>query len=412
MNIDEQASRCLKCKVAMCSKNCPVNTPVPQTITLFQEGDLKAAGKLLFENNPLSAVCSVVCPHEKACYGNCVLGRKGEPVAFFEIEQYVSRLYLETFVPEIPEKIGFKAGILGAGPAGIAAALILAQKGFDVTLIEAMDKIGGVLRYGIPEFRLSRDLLDMYADLLRRLDVKFRPNTLMGPNITIEDMFLDGYDAVLISTGVGRPNRLGLLGETLGHVSFAIDFLKTPDSYHLGRRTVVIGAGNVAMDAARTAIRKGCSQVTVIFNRDEASMTGNTHEVEMTKADGVEFLYQLETVKITPDGVVCVHVDVEQDEDGKKIFTEDFTRTEKIQADAVILAIGQGPNSDVLLGRHSLTKTDWGLVETDENGAANRPGVFAAGDIVTGPATVARAVAMAKRAADGIEAYCLNKTRS
>lgn len=412
MSIIEQASRCLKCKVAMCSKNCPVGTPVPIAVELFQKGDIKGAGKLLFENNPLSAVCSVVCPHENACYGNCVLGRKGEPVAFYEIEQYVSRLYLETFVPEKREKNGFKAGILGAGPAGIAAALILALKGFDVSLIEAMDKIGGVLRYGIPEFRLSRQLLDLYADLLRRLGVKFRPNTLMGPNITIEDMFLDGYDAVLISTGVGRPNRLGLLGETLGHVSFAIDYLKTPDSYCLGQSAVVVGAGNVAMDAARTAIRKGCAKVSVIFNKDAESMTGNKHEIEMAKIDGVNFIYQLETIKIEDDGAVCVPVEVQRDEDGKKVFTENFSSPQKIRAQSVILAIGQGPNADVLSGHGSLSKTDWGLIQTDENGATSRDGVFAAGDIVTGPATVARAVAMAKRAADGIEKYCFNNIKN
>ena len=409
MSIIEQASRCLQCKTAMCSKNCPVGTPIPQVVGLFKEGDIKAAGKMLYENNPLSAICSVICPHENNCCGNCVLGRKGEPVAFYQIEQYISGLYLETIEVYKAEKNGFRVGVLGAGPAGIAASILLAQKGFSVSLIEARDKIGGVLRYGIPEFRLSRALLDKYADLLRRLGVKFRPNTMMGPNITIEDMFIDGYDAVFVSTGVGRPNRLGLLGETLGHVSFAIDYLKTPDSYDLGRKVVVIGAGNVAMDAARTAIRKSHSKVQVIFNRDADSMTGNKHEIEMAKIDGVEFLYNLETIRIEEDGVICVPVEVEQREDGGKTFTENFSKSQKIEADSVILAIGQGPNSGVLAGHGSLSSTDWGLIQADENGNTSRAGVFAAGDIVTGPRTAVQAVAMAKRAAEAIEQYCLNK---
>ncbi len=409
MSIIEQASRCLQCKVSMCSKNCPVGTPIPQVVGLFRDGDIKAAGKMLFENNPLSAICSVICPHERNCCGNCVLGRKGEPVHFYEIEQYVSGLYLETLIPPKIEKNGFRVGVLGAGPAGITVSILLALKGFSVSLIEARDKIGGILRYGIPEFRLPRTLLNKYADLLHRLGVKFRPNTLMGPNITIEDMFIDGYDAVFVSTGVGRPNRLGLLGETLGHVSFAIDYLKTPDSYYLGEKVVVIGAGNVALDAARTAIRKSHCQVNVIFNRDKDSMTGNKHEIEMAKIDGVRFLYQLETVKIEEDGIVCVPVEIEEDADGQKTFTENFGKPQKIEADSVILAIGQGPNSDVLAGHGALSKTDWGLIQADESGYTSRKGVFAAGDIVTGPRTAVEAVAMAKRAAQSIEEFCCNK---
>ncbi len=409
MSIIDQASRCLQCKVAMCSKNCPVSTRIPEVVGLFKNGDIKAAGKMLFENNPLSAICSVICPHENNCCGNCVLGRKGEPVAFYEIEQYVSGLYLDNLIFEKQEKNGFRVGVLGAGPAGITVSILLALKGFNVSLIEARDKIGGVLRYGIPEFRLSRTLLDKYSELLHRLGVKFRPNTLMGPNITIEDMFIDGYDAVFVSTGVGRPNRLGLLGETLGHVSFAIDYLKTPDAYFLGEKVVVIGAGNVALDAARTAVRKSHCAVDIIFNRDKDSMTGNKHEIEMAKIDGVHFLYQLETIRIEDDGVICVSVEMEEDENGNKVFNEDFGKPQKIPADTVILAIGQGPNSGVLAGHGSLSQTDWGLVQADERGYTSRKGVFAAGDIVTGPRTVVEAVAMAKRAAAAIEEYCLSK---
>jgi glutamate synthase (NADPH/NADH) small chain len=405
--IKAEAERCLKCTVPMCSRGCPVATPIPQALTLFLDGRLREAGELLFNNNPLSAVCSFICPHEKHCAGHCVLGKKGQPVEFFRVEQYISRFYLDTYLPQQVEKNGRKIGVVGAGPAGITTSIVLALKGYQITLFEAMDCIGGALRYGIPEFRLPKTLLTSYKNILDSLGVKFRPNTRIGTNITAEDMFLDGYDAIFIATGTGRPNRLGLLGETLGHVHFAVDYLKSPDSYRLGKAVAIVGAGNVAIDAARTAIRKEHADVTILHFMGEDDMTANRAEVEMARIDGVKFLHNCQAIRITDSFVTCVKVDKTLAEDGSVSYEEDFRSSFQVQADAVIIAIGQGPGADVV-SAGSVKVSQQGLLQVDAFGRTSQPGVFAAGDIVTGPKTVVEAVACAKNVAGKIDDYCLN----
>ncbi|MBO5712511.1 MAG: FAD-dependent oxidoreductase, partial [Acholeplasmatales bacterium] len=249
-DIIQEAKRCLKCKKPLCKEGCPVATDIPNIINLFLDSQIDEAGKLLFENNPLTAICSLICPHENNCMGNCVLGRKGNPIKFHEIENYVSNFYLEKNKFEKLPTNGRLVGIIGAVPAGITLAILLAKKGYDITIFDSKDKIGGVLRYGIPEFRLPKSILDTLLRRMQELGIKFRPNTLIGPTITIEEMFTDGYDAIFIGTGVWNPNKLRIPGETLGNVHFAIDYLKNPDSYNeLGNHVTVIGAGNVAMDA-------------------------------------------------------------------------------------------------------------------------------------------------------------------
>lgn len=370
---------------------------------LFLDGEIEEAGRVLFENNPLTAVTSIICPHERNCAGHCVLGIKSTPVEFYRIEEYISRFYLETMtVPEI-EKNGIKVAVAGAGPAGLAMSLMLLAKGYDVTLFEAQDDIGGVLRYGIPPFRLPRDLLDMYKDVLLRMGVRFRPNTRIGTNLQIQDLFPDGYKAVFVAAGTGRPNRLGLLGETLGHVHFAIDYLKSPDTFRLGNRVAVVGAGNVAIDAARTAIRRERSHVTILHFMGEEDMTANRDEVEMAEIDGVEFVHYAQAVRITDEGVRCVRVNRIENEDGSVSFEEDYTETFDVPADSVILAIGQGPGADVNAG--SIKVTQRGFLEVNEFGETNTPGVYAAGDIVTGPKTVVEAVAFAKKVFPHMEEY-------
>ena len=370
---------------------------------LFLDGEIEEAGRVLFENNPLTAVTSIICPHERNCAGHCVLGIKSTPVEFYRIEEYISRFYLETMtVPEI-EKNGIKVAVAGAGPAGLAMSLMLLAKGYDVTLFEAQDDIGGVLRYGIPPFRLPRDLLDMYKDVLLRMGVRFRPNTRIGTNLQIQDLFPDGYKAVFVAAGTGRPNRLGLLGETLGHVHFAIDYLKSPDTFRLGNRVAVVGAGNVAIDAARTAIRRERSHVTILHFMGEEDMTANRDEVEMAEIDGVEFVHYAQAVRITDEGVRCVCVNRIENEDGSVSFEEDYTETFDVPADSVILAIGQGPGADVNAG--SIKVTQRGFLEVNEFGETNTPGVYAAGDIVTGPKTVVEAVAFAKKVFPHMEEY-------
>ena len=402
-SIKQEAERCLRCKKPLCSEHCPVGTPIPEVNELFLNGEIKKAGEVLFNNNPLSAVTSVICPHERNCTGHCVLGNKSMPIEFFRIEQYISYFYLDTIeIPEI-KKNGIKVAVAGAGPAGIVMSLMLLARGYDVTLFEAQDNIGGVLRYGIPPFRLNRAILDLYMDLMQRMGVHFRPNTSIGVNIQIADLFPDGYKAVFIASGTGRPRKLGLLGETLGHVHFAVDYLKSPETFKLGDRVVIVGAGNVAIDAARTAIRHEHSYVTILHNKGEAEVTANREEIEMAEIDGVQFMYHVQAVRILDDCVRCAKVDRIEHEDGSVTFEENYEETIDVPADSVILAIGQGPGSEVYSDTISVTQK--GLLAVNEFGETNMPGVFAAGDIVTGPKTVVDAVAFTKKVFFRMEEY-------
>lgn len=404
-SLKADAERCLKCTVPQCSHGCPVATAIPQAFSLFLESRLREAGELLFNNNPLSAVCARICPHERNCVGHCVLGRKSQPVEFFKTEQYISQFYLETYAPPLIRKNGSKVGVVGAGPAGITASIMLALKGYQITLFEAMDSIGGTLRYGIPDFRLPHSMLAGYKHILDALEVKFRPNTRIGTNITAEDMFLDGYDAIFVATGTGRPNRLGLLGETLGHVHFAIDYLKSPDTYRLGKKVAIIGAGNVAIDAARTVIRKEHAAATILHFMGEEEMTANRADIEMAVIDGVNFRHYCQAIRITDNTVTCVTVEKTVGADGVVTFEEDVLSSFTVEADAVIIAIGQGPGADVVSGGR-VEISQRGLLQVDDCGRTSQSGVFAAGDIVTGPKTVVEAVAFAKKAAHAIDAYC------
>ena len=299
----DEANRCLGCKVPRCQKGCPISTPIPEVIKLLKDNKLDEAGKMLFENNPLTTVCSLVCNHEKQCEGNCVLGIKGTPVHFSTIESYISSTYASKMVAGPAESNGKKVAIVGSGPAGLTIAIILARYGYQVTIFEGRDKIGGVLRYGIPEFRLPKSILDdiQYRHLEMK-GIKIRPNTQVGGSITIDDMFRDGYKAIFVGTGVWKPNALHIKGETLGHVHFAIDYLNSPDSYRLGKRVAVIGVGNAAMDVARTALRKGSQEVTCFARSNRVS--ASEYEVSYAKLEGVQFEFMKKPVEITDDGVI------------------------------------------------------------------------------------------------------------
>ena len=409
-DIISEAKRCLKCKKPLCSAGCPVHTPIPTIMNLFLEGKIEEAGKILFANNPLSALCSLICPHEKNCYGHCVLNHKNAPIKFYEVENYISSFYLEKSHLQKPEAGKYMVGIIGAGPAGLTLAFILAQRGFRVTIIDSKDQIGGVLRYGIPDFRLPKSLVDKLLTKMEDLGILFRPNTLIGPSITIDDMFEDGYDAIFIGTGVWRPNRLRIPGETLGNVHFAIDYLKNPDSYRsLGDHVVVIGAGNVAMDAARTIIRKSHSKVDVIFFRGKDEVTANKDELDLAEVDGIKMNYYLNTIKIESDGIIVEPVLKQENEDGTITYVNDTEHPFKFPATSIIIAIGQGPQSNIVKTTKQIDTNQKGLIQTKGNGETTRPGVFAAGDVVSGPKTVVDAVAFTKIVADEIEAYCKNK---
>lgn len=396
-----QANRCLKCKNPSCQKGCPVQTDIPNIIKMFLDGKIEEAGKKLFDNNPLSVFCSMICPHENNCMGHCVLNKVYSPVKFFEIEEYISSIYLEKARLVQPKWNGHRLAIIGAGPAGLTLAFIMASRGYKITIIDSKDKIGGVLRYGIPEFRLPKSLLDKLLVRMYDLDIKFRPNTLIGPTLTIDDMFRDGYEAIFIGTGVWKPNTLKIPGETLGNVHFAIDYLKNPDSYeHLGDHVLIIGAGNVAIDVARTILHKSRTNVEIIFNRGQENMTALKEQIDLAKVDGVRFNYYLETLKIEDDGIVVAPVSIV---DNQYVVKKD--EAYKIECSSVIIAIGQGALSNIVNNTKNIDTKEKGLVVTTATGKTTRPGVFAAGDVVHGAKTVAQAVAATKLVADEIDEY-------
>lgn len=396
----DEATRCLNCKVPQCQKGCPIHTPIPQVIRLLLDGHLDDAGRMLFENNPLTTVCSLVCNHENQCEGHCVLGRKGAPVHFSTIENYISSTYSSKMVKGPAPSNGMRVAIIGSGPAGLTIAVILARKGYQVTIFEGKDKIGGVLRYGIPEFRLPKSILDDFEYRhLRLKDIKVRPNTTIGGAIGIDDLFRDGYKAIFIGTGVWQPNTLHIKGETLGHVHFGINYLNNPDSYHLGQRVIVIGAGNAAMDVARTALRKGVRQLQC-FSRDEG-VAASKHEFQYAVLEGVEFVYSKAPVEILDEGVVFA--DLVTAEDGSRQMVPGSEQL--YPADSVIISISQGPRNRIVSTTKGIATTSRGLIEADGTGHTTRPGVFASGDVVNGARTVVEAVAHSKEVAEAMDQY-------
>ena len=400
LHVMDEANRCLNCKVPQCQKGCPISTPIPEVIRLLKENHLDEAGRMLFENNPLTTVCSLVCNHENQCEGHCVLGKKGAPVHFSTIENYISTTYANKMTAGPAPSNGMKVAIIGSGPAGLTIAVILARYGYDVTIFEGKDQIGGVLRYGIPEFRLPKSVLDDFK--YRHLDlkgIKFRPNTHIGSAIGVDDLFRDGYKAIFVGTGVWKPNALHIKGETFGHVHFAINYLNNPNSYSLGERVIVIGAGNAAMDVARTAIRKGTRYLTCFSITKEVA--ASQHEFSYAQLEGVDFEYNKAPVEITDDGVIFK--DVIENEDGT--FT-DVPNSEKLYpANSVIISISQGPQNRIVTTTTGLTANERGLLVADEFGHTSRPGIFASGDVVNGARTVVEAVAHSKVVAESMHEY-------
>ena len=400
LHIMDEANRCLQCKVPQCQKGCPIHTNIPLAIRLLKENKLNEAGKMLFENNPLTTVCSLVCNHENQCEGHCVLGRKGAPVHFSSIENYISTTYANQMTNGPAESNGMRVAIIGSGPAGITIAIILARYGYQVTIFEGKDKIGGVLRYGIPEFRLPKSVLDdIEYRHLELKGIKIRPNTTIGGAIGIDDLFRDGYKAIFVGTGVWKPNTLHIKGETFGNVHFGINYLNNPDSYRLGKRVIVIGAGNAAMDVARTAIRKGVDHLTCFSITKEVA--ASHYEFSYAQLEGVQFEYNKRPVEIKDNGVIFI--DIIENEDGT--FT-DVEGTEKLyEADSTIISISQGPQNRIVNTTEGLKSTARGLLDADETGHTSRPGIFASGDVVNGARTVVEAVAHSKIVAESMHEY-------
>lgn len=407
--IFDEAKRCLQCKNPKCVNGCPVQTPINSIIKMFLDGNIVEAGETLFNNNPISIICSLVCPHEKQCEGHCIMGVKKSPIHFGNIEHYISDYYLNFIKPYNNKDLNKKVAIIGSGPAGITIAIILASRGYDITIFEAHDKIGGVLRYGIPEFRLPKKILERLKDKLIEMGIKIRPNTFIGSTLSIDDLFRDGYKAIFIGTGVWKPKTLGIKGESLGHVHYAIDYLKNPDVYNLGDRLCIIGAGNVAMDVARTAIRNGVKYVYIMYRAGEDTMTAEKSEIDFAKFDGVKFEFYKTPVEITDEGILYKQTTCITDENNNSKVVPIDGSEQLFKADSVIVSISQGPRDTIISTTKGINVDNRGLVATDENGRTTRDGIFASGDVVTGAKTVVEAVKLSKKVADSIDEYVTKK---
>ena len=405
-----EAKRCIACKIPFCEKGCPVSTPIKEIIQMYLGNKILEAGDILFKNNPLSIVCSIVCPHEKQCEGSCILNRKSKGVEFGKIENEISNCYIDNVDFAIHKLNDRKSrvAIIGGGPAGIAIAFILAFKGYDITIYESHSQIGGVLRYGIPEFRLPKVTIDKLEKKLMEIGVKIRPNILIGPTLTLDDIFNDGYGAIFIGTGTWNPRKLKIKGEALGNVHYAIDYLKSPEYYKLGEKIVIIGAGNVAIDAARTMIRNGAKEVLLLNREGEAGITANRKEFNDAVAEGVQVMNFKTVLEIKDDGVVIANTELTE-KDGITDYSVDYDSERFYKCDSVVVAISQGPRSNIVSTNKELEINEKGLIVTNIDGSTTKKGVFSGGDVVTGAKTVVEAVKMSKIIAEKMDEYMRNE---
>ena len=426
-----EASRCLHCKNPRCVSKCPVSISIPEFIAKVKEGDFESAIKIISKSSALPAVCGRVCPQENQCEGQCVLGIKGEAVAIGKLERFVADWARENKVDlsETAPKNGKKVAVIGSGPSGIACAGELAKLGYDVTIFEALHKAGGVLEYGIPEFRLPKDkVVQSEIENLKKLGVNIETNVIIGKTITIDELMdEEGFNAVFIGSGAGLPRFMGIPGENANGVFSANEFLTrnnlmkafnedyaTP--IRAGKKVVVVGGGNVAMDAARTALRLG-AEVHIVYRRGEEELPARREEVHHAKEEGVIFDLLTNPVEILEDekgwvkGIKCIRMELgEADASGRRRPVEIPGSEFVMDVDTVIMSLGTSPNPLI----HSTTK---GLdinkrkciIASEETGATSREGVFAGGDAVTGAATVILAMGAGKKAAKGIDEYLRNK---
>lgn len=428
-----EAKRCLECANPLCRQGCPVNVDIPGFIKLVQEGDFLAAAALIKEYNSLPAICGRVCPQEDQCEKHCIVGKKADPVGIGRLERFVAdyvRQKQENAPPNRVQPRMPKVAVIGAGPAGLAAAGELAKKGYRVTIFEALHEPGGVLMYGIPEFRLPKDIVRAEIDYLRKIGVNIVVNAVVGQTFTIDGLFeAEGFKAVFIGSGAGLPHFLGIPGENLNGVYSANEFLtranlmKAYDFPHYrtplftGERVAVVGGGNVAMDAARTARRLGAKQVYVIYRRSEAEMPARREEAAHAREEQISFCLLASPVAILGnaqgwvEGIKCVRMKLgEPDASGRRRPVA-IPHSEFILAvNSVIVAIGQGPNPLIPRSTPGLGLTKNGnILLSDAQGETSRPGVFAGGDIVTGAATVIQAMGAGKKAARAIHEYLQKK---
>ncbi len=432
-----EADRCIQCKKPLCVQGCPVDIDIPRFILQIREGDDAGAAATLKLKNSLPAVCGRVCPQEEQCEKLCILGRKGRPVAIGRLERYAADRETEAGEvipavaprsasrPSVAPPTGKSVAVIGAGPAGLAAAGELAKLGHRVTVFEALHKPGGVLVYGIPEFRLPKSIVEQECDFIRSLGVEIRCNFVIGRSGTVDELLRSGFNAVFVGTGAGLPYFMNIPGENLNGVYSSNEFLTrvnlmkaylfpeydTP--VHVGRTVAVIGGGNVAMDAARCSLRLGAETVHLVYRRSREQLPAREEEIENAFEEGVRPVFLTVPIEILGDengwvrGLECIRMELgEPDASGRRKPVPVAGSNHILEADTVIMAIGQGPNPLLTLTTPGLELNKWGYIVADEaTGATSKKGVFAGGDIVTGAATVILAMGAGKKAAMSIHKY-------
>lgn len=427
MAIDE-AKRCLNCKNPKCVNGCPVNVHIPEFIAKVAEGKFDEAFGVITSTNSLPAICGRVCPQENQCEGQCIRGIKGEPVGIGRLERFVADYHNahghQGGAPAVPESNGHKVAVVGSGPAGLTCAGDLARKGYDVTVFEALHQVGGVLVYGIPEFRLPKAIVAKEVARLEHFGVKIMTDTVVGRTITVDELMDEmGFEAVFIGSGAGLPMFMNIPGVNYKGVLSANEFLTRinlmkaylPDSdtplIH-PKKVAVVGGGNVAMDAARCAKRMGAEHVYVLYRRDEEEMPARKEEVHHAKEEGIRFRMLTNPTEVLGDekgwvtGLRCVEMELgEPDESGRRSPVVKEGSEFEIECDVVIMALGTSPNPLLAATTAGLETTRRGCITADERGATTRPGVFAGGDAVTGAATVILAMGAGRTAAKAIDEY-------
>jgi glutamate synthase (NADPH/NADH) small chain len=427
-----EAQRCLQCKKPQCVDGCPVNVNIPEFIKLVAEGDFLGAGRKIKEDNSLPAVCGRVCPQESQCEIKCVLGKKEEPVAIGRLERFVAdydRVHGDSQIPDIAPPTGKKVAVVGSGPAGLTLAGDLVKWGHQVTIYEALHKAGGVLVYGIPEFRLPKDIVQAEVDYLRKMGVEVTCNNVIGRTLTLDELFEMGYDAVFLGVGAGLPIFMNLPGENLCGIYSANEYLTRSNLMKAylfpeydtpiarGKNVVTIGGGNVAMDSARTALRLGADNSYIVYRRSRDELPARAEEVHHAEEEGVQFKFLTNPVRYIDDdagwvvGMECLQMELgEPDASGRRrpipIEGSNFV----MDCDLVVIAIGAGPNPLITSSMPGLELNKWGYIVADEEtGTTSIPGVYAGGDIVTGSATVILAMGAGRQAATAIHEYIMNK---